>query len=628
MKIKPELHQTLIAAIWRHFKTGKCRLAFYVLTFFVSISNSLYGQKTSNTDSLRKAFEQSKDYKESLINGIRLCNELLRSDPQDALNTGKQVLHMADSLQKSGILSDSIAERVRIGINSSNANAYMHLGDVGEQRKLLMKNLEIAQRSGDRQTECIALEAIAGSYFDQGYRKDAIHYYRKALGVARDMGKTYFIALELGNIGSCLEDDLDSSLWYYRQSLIEMQKPDMKDAEGATGWMLQNIGEVFDKREQFDSALYYYNRSLQIRISINHIDGQQDVYAKIAGVLFKQGHLNEALNDINTGIQIAETKGFRQSLYESYKLRSEIYSKLGRYKEALEDHLRFVQLRDTIVSENNTRQLVQQTMRYEYGRKLLSDSLEFSKKETVLNERTQKQRIGLFAAAGGLLLLLALVYSIQRGKKRSDELLLNILPEETAHELKQTGHADAKLIARATVMFTDFKNFTLASENLSPKELVEEIHYCYSAFDKIITKHNLEKIKTIGDSYMCAGGLPVPNSTNAIDTVHAALEICEFMLREKQKREKESKPFFEIRIGCHTGPVVAGIVGIKKFAYDIWGDTVNIASRMESSGEAGRVNISETTYELVKDKFTCTHRGKISAKNKGEIDMYFVESIS
>lgn len=214
---------------------------------------------------------------------------------------------------------------------------------------------------------------------------------------------------------------------------------------------------------------------------------------------------------------------------------------------------------------------------------------------------------------------------LEKEKKKSDELLLNILPSEVAEELMSKGTADAKQFNDVTVMFTDFKNFTQVSEKLSPEELVAEIHYCFKEFDNIISRHNIEKIKTIGDSYMCAGGLPVINETNAEDVVYAALEILDFILQHIENRKKDKKEPFEIRIGIHTGPVVAGIVGVKKFAYDIWGDTVNIASRMESSGEVGKINISGSTYELIKEKFKCEYRGKVQAKHKGEVDMYFVE---
>lgn len=214
---------------------------------------------------------------------------------------------------------------------------------------------------------------------------------------------------------------------------------------------------------------------------------------------------------------------------------------------------------------------------------------------------------------------------LQEEKDKTEELLLNILPKETAEELKLNNKVVPRSYDIATVLFTDFKGFTMIAEKLSPEELVYEIDYCFREFDKIISKYRIEKIKTIGDAYMCAAGLPKEDKNNALEMAKAALEIRDFMETHKMECKKANKPCFEIRIGLHTGKVVAGVVGTKKYAYDIWGDTVNLAARMESSGEPGKVNVSGDTYKLVKEEFYCSHRGKIEAKNKGQVDMYFIE---
>jgi class 3 adenylate cyclase/ligand-binding sensor domain-containing protein len=215
---------------------------------------------------------------------------------------------------------------------------------------------------------------------------------------------------------------------------------------------------------------------------------------------------------------------------------------------------------------------------------------------------------------------------LETEKHKSEELLLNILPAETAEELKQFGSAKARRFENVTVMFSDFVGFTAIAGKMEPEELVAEIDYCFRAFDEIIELYGLEKIKTIGDAYLCAGGIShTGEADSAMRVVQAALEIQSFLNAIAVERADQGKPHFEARIGIHTGPVVAGIVGIKKFAYDIWGDTVNIAQRMQTNGEEGRVNISKSTFELVKGQFNCSYRGKIAAKNKGDVDMYFVE---
>jgi class 3 adenylate cyclase len=216
---------------------------------------------------------------------------------------------------------------------------------------------------------------------------------------------------------------------------------------------------------------------------------------------------------------------------------------------------------------------------------------------------------------------------LQKEKQKSDALLRNILPDEIADELKQKGEATPQYYKMVSVLFTDFKSFTQAASTINPQELVYTLNECFTAFDDIIGRHNLEKIKTIGDAYMCAGGLPVQNTSNPADAVWAALEICQWVSAWNAQRTSKGLEPWELRIGVNTGDLIAGVIGKKKFAYDVWGDTVNIAARMESSGEIGKVNISASTYEYVKSQFECEDRGKLPVKGKEVMNMYFVNGV-
>jgi class 3 adenylate cyclase len=216
---------------------------------------------------------------------------------------------------------------------------------------------------------------------------------------------------------------------------------------------------------------------------------------------------------------------------------------------------------------------------------------------------------------------------LQTEKEKSDSLLRNILPETIAAELKIAGTTQARSYANVSVMFVDFASFTSISASLNPQELVAELHACFSAFDAIIGKYQLEKIKTIGDAYMCAGGIPNENDKHLENMLFAAADILEFVEKRYSEKAAAGKEYWRARIGIHVGPVVAGVVGSKKFTYDIWGDTVNTASRVESNSEVGKINISESVFKGVQalDAFTFEYRGKIEAKGKGRIDMYFAK---
>lgn len=301
------------------------------------------------------------------------------------------------------------------------------------------------------------------------------------------------------------------------------------------------------------------------------------------------------------------------------------------------DSFRFENIKDSLLLEQNNLVLTEQASKLE----LQQSQIELQNSQIELQHSQRNFILALIViigliAVGAILRFLETKkhFEVLRSKneiieeerKKSDQLLLNILPAVVANELKLNGVAKAKRHEHATVFFSDFKNFSKIAKSLSPEKLVSQLDIHFKAFDKIIEKYNIEKIKTIGDAYMCVSGLPEKNPDNAFEIINAALEIQDYLNELKKKKSKKKEPFFEARIGIHTGPLVAGVVGSKKFAYDVWGDTVNIAARLETHGEVGKVNISHSTYKVIKEKYDCISRGKIPIKNRGEIEMYFIEN--
>ncbi len=316
--------------------------------------------------------------------------------------------------------------------------------------------------------------------------------------------------------------------------------------------------------------------------------------------------------------KLATLKGdnVKASAYETIGME---YYFLNEYDSA---KINFAEASDIYASIGN---------KYGTGRvQQMSQQIELNK-----SEAKDKLLAQLASGAAAFFLIIAFVVMFMRHKKqkatnalllhekeKSEALLLNILPAHVAHQLKEKGLLFAEQFDSVTVIFTDFVGFTRVAEQFSPKQLVGELHSCFKAFDESLEKYNIEKIKTVGDAYLAVAGLKSKSKNHAADAVAFALYMQNFMQRRKGQLGDAT---FNMRIGVHTGGVVAGIVGVKKYAYDIWGDAVNTAARMEQNCEQGRINISEATYELVKDKYTCEYRGEITAKGKGQLKMYYVE---
>jgi class 3 adenylate cyclase/tetratricopeptide (TPR) repeat protein len=533
----------------------------------------------------------------------------------------------------------SLKIREEIGDKLGIAGSYMGIGSVfydqsnyPEAVKNYYAALRICEEIGHKLGIAFSNSNLGNVYSSEGNYDEALKNYFAGLKISEEIGDKYEISDNYLNIGVTykLTGNYPEALKYYFAALTI--KEELSDKNGISK-IYNNIANTYFAQENYPEALKNYFASLKIREEIGDKSGIAGSHIGIGQVYIEQKKYGEAFQYLNKGLLLAKEVGRLEWINIFYGSLAKLDSAQGNFKKSLQYYKMYIITRDSMFNKENTKKLVQSQMQYEFDKKEALTKAEQEKKDAVAIKELQKQKLVRNGFVGGfaVVLLFAGVFFTQRnkikiGKKRSDELLLNILPEEVAEELKAKGSAEAKLIDEVTVLFTDFKGFTQLAEKLTPKELVSEIDECFSAFDHIMLKHGVEKIKTIGDSYMAAGGLPTPNKTHAFDVVKAALDIRQYMNEYKSKKDAAGNLSFEIRIGVHTGPVVAGIVGVKKFAYDIWGDTVNTASRMESSGEPDKVNISGVTYELVKDEFNCTYRGKVKAKGKGEVDMYFIEN--
>ncbi len=513
-------------------------------------------------------------------------------------------------------------------------------GDDKSALDYYLESLRVAESTKDSLRTVTALVNIGTVYLTKESSKPlAITYYRRVLPLSKALGDYDAYGTCAVNLGEIFlwkpgtSDSLayynpDSALFYFESALEAYRQ----SATGNIPVALKNIGRVYAIRKDFTKAIRYQTEAFQIASATEARLEMAQSLLSLADTYKQKGDLPEAITNFNKAKAIAVEIDAIYELQESYLGLAKSYSKTTDFKQAYSYLNLYTDIKDTLYNAEMDKKLQAQTLSYEIEKKEgLISLLEKDQELKALELERQKAIRNGFMLGFVLVVAFAGVFFFQRNriareKERSEELLLNILPKEVAEELKAKGEAEAKLIKQVTVLFTDFKGFTAMSELVSPEQLVRDLHECFSFFDRICGQYGLEKIKTIGDAYMAAGGLPVENSTHATDAVQVALAMRDFIAEGKARKIAAGLPFFEIRIGIHTGPVVAGIVGVKKFQYDIWGDTVNTASRMESSGEIGQVNISDATYALVKDVtgLSFTPRGKVQAKGKGEMEMYFV----
>ncbi len=594
---------------------------------------------------------------------LALCEQALsigeRFDDKRLIARAERM--MAAPLGRAGRIDEAITHATRalglqaetqdsLGIAKSSVGIgylYRQLGNDPVALDWFLRAQRGFQQLKDDDNEAVALVNIANVQTNFGQYDSALVVYARALEKYRTVANSSGMAMAYNNMAQNLTElkRYEDALKACEDGLAIAERTNDRYNMGA---LYRDIGRVRQYQGRYEEALAGYAKALPI---IREVNEPRDLVNTLSGMARSHLALGHAKDALSAAREAERNMANAQPLDRANVMGvlSDIYARTGDKAKELAYYRRYIALQDTVKNEENSRKVLQTFFRTEYDKRAAALKEEQSRKEALDRAELEKQKLmrNAYAVAGILLLAIVLLLFnryrqkrrahrvlegknriISAEKERSDELLLNILPGDVADELKTKGEAQARDIDGVSILFTDFKGFTAMSERLTAQDLVAEINVCFKAFDGIIGKHGIEKIKTIGDAYMAAGGLTSGSLNSARDTVMAALEMQEFMRRYKAQRELLGQPFFEMRVGVHTGPVVAGIVGVKKFQYDVWGDTVNTASRMESSGEVGQVNISEATYSRVRNEpgLAFIPRGKVQAKGKGGMEMYFVQA--
>ncbi len=593
--------------------------AYVLIGFFFITSTVGFSQESTNIDSLEAVYKNKKLQTSQKLKVLRTLSRD-HNNPQKKLEYSEQLILLAKAVDSTYYLYDAYMQK---------GNAYRITSDLTKALETFLIASKIASETNNTKDEALTNVTIADAYSVMGNHQNSVSYYNKGIEMLRELKTdSTNLASALLNAGDeyLNAKQYDTALAYFYESSLICKKINFKIG---AAYNLGNIGTVYAEQGKDDLAKANINEAIKI------LEEEKDYYpiavylTYMADIYIKQEEWSLAKSYAESGLLLAKKYQLKDQLSEAYLRLATIYENLGNSKQSLQFYKEHMSYKDSVNNIESVQKMANLTTEFEIDKKQVEVDL--------LSAQKKNQRFIAYGISAALLVMIMLSIGLFRRTKyiqkttkiieaernRSDELLYNILPEETAQELKEQGSVQAKKYESVTVLFTDFKGFTHYAENLAPEHLVKSVDFYFSKFDEIMEKYQLEKIKTIGDAYMCVGGLPYPTTDHADRMAQAAFDILAFVHEAKQMHTvNESR--FEVRIGMHTGPVVAGVVGTKKFTYDVWGDTVNIASRMETNSEPGKINISESTYQLLKDKYDCTFRGEVTVKNRSAMNMYFL----